>query len=133
MNIPIKQQTHLIFGRKTSTEICWVISYDVDFGAWFKRKTTFVIDLQTTVFSANTHLKTYMPLYKQSEQSRQLLNEYEIYINKMKEKKARKDVRKQARKRERILQEELAKELNRLDEAGEKRAARKAGYKLYPI
>ena len=130
MNIPIKQETYLIFGKKTSTEVCWVISYDVDFGTWFKRKTTFVIDLQSTVLSANTHLKTYMPLYKQSEQSRQILNDYIQYINKMKEKKARKD----ARKKIRLHAEELAiKELNRLDEAGEKKSARKSGYKLFPI
>jgi hypothetical protein len=130
MDIPIKQKTHLIFDKKTSNEVCWVISYDVVFGAWFKRKTTFVIDLHKTVLSANTHLKTYMPLYKQSEQSRQILNDYIQYINKMKEKKARKD----ARKKIRLHAEELAiKELNRLDEAGEKKAAKKAGYKLFPI
>ena len=125
MDLPIKQSQ--LMG--TIYNDCWIISYDVAFGSWFKRKTTFVIDLRKTVLSANTHNKPYMPLYKQSEESRQILNDYIIYINKMKEKWARK----QERKRIRLIEELAIKELSRLDEAGEKKAARKAGYKLFPI
>jgi hypothetical protein len=128
MDLPIKQ-SQLMVGTKIYNDDCWIISYDVSFGSWFKRKTTFVIDLRKTVLSANTHIKPYMPLYKQSEESRQILNDYIIYINKMKEKWARK----QERKRIRLIEELALKELGRLDEAGEKKAARKAGYKLFPI
>jgi hypothetical protein len=102
MNIPIK------------TQDTWSIAYDEEFGTWFKRKTTFIIDLESTVLLANA----------QCEQSILLLNTYEIYINKMKEKKARK-----ARK----AKAKAKANPTHLDKAAEKEEANKAGYDLFPI
>jgi len=136
MNIPVRC-TQIINGRK-GQHVCWVISYDVDFGTWLKRK---IHDqplqnsslLCETVRSANIYLKPSLiknpqndSLFKQSEEAREMLNNFEIYINKMKEKKGRKDIRRAARiaseEEERIA---LIEEERLSKEKAERKAARK--------
>ena len=119
MDIPIKG---LMGCYKKKHQECWVISYNPDLG-WLKRKSTFIIDLQNNVLLANSHCESYMPLFKQGEEARQLITSYDLYIKQMIEKRKNK----KETKRIALL------ELNRLDERAEKKAAKKAGYKLFPI
>jgi hypothetical protein len=138
MNIPVRGTQIIRNGRKTQEHVCWVISYDVEFGTWLKRK---IRDqplhnsslLGETVRSANIYLNPSLiknpqndSLFKQSEEAREMLDNFEIYINKMKEKKGRKDIRRAARiaseEEERIAmieEERLSKE------KAERKAARK--------
>jgi hypothetical protein len=112
MEIPIKGFSGY-YGKKPQEN--WVISYNPDL-SWLKLKNTFIIDLQKSVLLANTHCETYMPLFKDCDEKRKLLATYDLYIKQMIEKETK-----------------IALELNRLDEKAEKKAARKAGYDLFPI
>lgn len=139
MNIPVRGTQIIRNGRKTQEHVCWIISYDGDFGTWLKRK---IHDqplqnsslLGETVRSANIYLKPSLnknphndSLFKQSEEAREMLNNFEIYINKMKEKKGRKDIRRAARiaseEEERIA---LIEEERLSKEKAERKAERKA-------
>jgi hypothetical protein len=135
MNIPVRG-TQIINGRK-GQHVCWVISYDVDFGTWLKRK---IHDqplqnsslLCETVRYANIYInpspnKTPQndSLFKQSEEAREMLNNFEIYINKMKDKKGRKDIRRAARIASEAEEQIAIIEERLIKEKAERKAARK--------
>ena len=123
MNIPVRV-TQIINGRKAQEHVCWIISYDVDFGTWLKRK---IHDqplhnsslLCETVRYANiclTHKNMDETLFKQIKEAKENLVNYELYLNKMKEKKARKDARRAIRiaTEERFEHERLEKAARKL-------------------